>query len=111
MMSSIISTFCGNQLCGSGTISSDGGLTATVQWGSAVRRGRCRQITDIIVLTLTDFLEGELIEGLTAAAGEAILGPQLGRVCNLPLARRLRRMTPCSGSYGFPPRLTSFFGP
>jgi hypothetical protein len=62
-------------------------------------------------LTLTDFLEGEVIEGLTAAVGEAILSPQLGRICNLLLARRLKRMTPCSGSYGFPPRLTSFFSP
>jgi hypothetical protein len=63
------------------------------------------------LLTLTDFLEGEVIEGLTAAVGEAILSPQLGRVCNLPLASRLKRMTPCSASYGFPPRLTSFFSP
>jgi hypothetical protein len=36
-------------------------------------------------LTLTDFLEGKGVKGLTAAAGEAILGPQLGRVCHLPL--------------------------
>src|SRR5262249_4762257 len=60
------------------------------------------RIIDDEILTLTDFLGGEWRRGLTAAGGEAILGPQLGRVCNLPFASGLRRTTPCSASYACP---------
>jgi hypothetical protein len=63
------------------------------------------------LLMLTDFLGGESYKGLTAAGGEAILAPWLGRVYNLPLASGLRRTASCFASYGFPPPLTSFFGP
>ena len=63
------------------------------------------------ILTLTDFLGGNWRKGLTAAGGEAILGLQRGRVCHLPFASGLRRMTPCSASYACPLPWTSFFSP
>jgi hypothetical protein len=62
-------------------------------------------------LILTDFLRGTSWGALTAAAGEAILGPWLGRVCNRPFTIGFGRMASCFASYACPARSTSSFIP
>jgi len=62
-------------------------------------------------LILTDFFGGSSGKVLTAAAGEAILGPWLGRVCNRPFTIGSGSMASCFVSYACPARLTSSFVP
>jgi hypothetical protein len=73
--------------------------------GSSTARGAT------LILISTDFFGGNRGKVLTAAAGEAILGPWLGRVCQRPCPIGSRSMASCAASLGFPPRLTRVLSP
>src|SRR5262245_14005708 len=63
------------------------------------------------LLMLTDICGETRGKVLTAAAGEAILGPWLRRVCNRPFTIGSGRIASCFGLYVCPSRSTSSFVP